>query len=247
MTTQPAKRGLSLRRIRTIATLHGLDIFRRPVTLILLAILPALIYFALGDDPYAVVVGGILMAFSVAGPAIFVLLTGRPIDSRLTLSGFKPAELVLGRLLLLNALGFIVVAIFALLVITQSDPAKPIYVVIGTLLVAFIAVPLGLCLASVMPGDLEATLLMIGVVGIQVALKEPAPLSKFLPFHGPRQLLLGSGRELTPGVGVVKINPTTAITHGVIMSVVFFALATLAVSRRSRIHPALPIPKRNAR
>jgi ABC-2 type transporter len=240
-----ARRGLSLRRIRTIATLHGLDIVRRPITLILLAILPALIYFALGDDPYAVVVGGILMAFSVAGPAIFVLLTGRPIDSRLTLSGFKPAELVLGRLLLLNTLGLGVISIFATLVITQSHPEKPFYVLLGTILVAFIAVPLGLCLASLMPGDLEATLLMVGVVGIQVALKEPAPLSKFLPFHGPRQLLLGSGGKVLNGVPL-NVDVTTAIIHGTVMSILFFVLATFAVSRRSRIHPAAPPPSRKS-
>jgi hypothetical protein len=231
-----------MRRIRTIATLHGLDIVRRPITLILLAILPVLIYFALGDDPYAVVVGGILMAFSVAGPAIFVLLTGRPIDSRLTLSGFKPAELVLGRLLLLNALGMGVISIFAVLVITQSHPEKPFYVLLGTIFVAFIAVPLGLCLASLMPGDLEATLLMIGFVGIQVALKEPAPLSKFLPFHGPRQLLLGSGGKLGLNGAPLNIDVTTAVIHGTVMSILFFALATFAVSRRSRIHPAATPP-----
>jgi hypothetical protein len=224
---------VNFKRVFTVAKLHGIDIVRRPVTLVLLAVLPVLIYFALGDDPYAVIVGGILMAFSIAGPAVFVLLTGRPVDQRLTLCGFKPQELIFGRLLLLNGLGFFVVGIFSLLVITQSTPKNSGYVVIGCVLVSLIAVPLGLALASIMPSDLEATLVMIGVVGVQVALRpqpgeSTSPISMFLPLHGPRQFLLGANGA--------PFTVLTALLHSLACALILLIIATWALDRRCRIH-----------
>ena len=45
------------------------------------------------------------MAFSIAGASIFVALTARPVDQRLILAGYRPWELLLGRLLLLELFG----------------------------------------------------------------------------------------------------------------------------------------------
>ena len=96
---------MSVRRVLTVARLHGLDLIRRRLVLALLAAMPVVIYLAMGDDPFAVVVGGTLMTFSIAGPAVFVLLAGRGIDQRLTLAGYRPLDLVVGRLLLLDVVG----------------------------------------------------------------------------------------------------------------------------------------------
>ena len=65
------------------------------------------------------------MAFSIAGASIFVALTARPVDQRLVLAGYRPYELLLGRLLLLELFGVAVSAVFSVVMVFGTDPSAP--------------------------------------------------------------------------------------------------------------------------
>jgi hypothetical protein len=218
---------MSARRILVVARLHGLDIIRRRLVLVLLVALPLAIYFAMGDDEYAVVVGGTLMTFSVAGPAIFVSLAGRGIDQRLTLAGFRPLDLVIGRLVLLSGLGITIAMLFGALVIVRSDPPRPSYTIFGVVAMALLAVPFGMALGAVLPGDLESMLAMGTVVGVQLVGSPDAVTSKVLPYHGAKQLLRISN-DRDPSAGM-------AFLHAGVYFAVLVAICTIAVQRRSRV------------
>src|SRR6266511_49793 len=93
----------TLSRIWTVAEMQGRDLARRRLALVLLVALPLAFYGAMaGHESDAIIPGGIAMAFSVAGAAIFSVLSARAVDQRLTLAGLRPSELLLGRLLLLE-------------------------------------------------------------------------------------------------------------------------------------------------
>lgn len=177
-------------RILIPAQMTGRELSRRHLAMALLTLLPLAFYGALaGHSERAASTGGIAMAFSVAGASIFTALTARPVDQRLVLAGYRPHELALARLVLLELLGLIVAALFSALMVLGSNPSDPASLVAGVMLVAVISVPFGLAVGALAPHELEGVLILIGVVGIQLTLESTQTLSKLLPFWGPQRLI----------------------------------------------------------
>jgi hypothetical protein len=186
----------STSRAFAIARLHGFDIVRRRLVLVLLVALPVLLYAAVPHDNFAVIMVGTLMTLSIGGPAVFVMLSGREIDQRLGLAGFRPGELLAGRFLLLSALGSVTALLFGALVTVVSGPPRVAYLFAGLIVMALIAVTAGMAFGSALPGDLEALLMLMTIVGVQLVAPPDSVLHKLLPFRGPILLLrMGNGRE----------------------------------------------------
>src|SRR6266508_472677 len=220
----------TLSRIWTIAEMQGRDLARRRLALILLVALPLAFYGSLaGHASDAIVPGGVAMAFSMAGAAIFSVLAARAADQRLVLAGFPPGELLAGRLIFLEALSLPTVAGSSALMALGSSPPRPWILVLAVAMVALVAVPFGLAVAALLPRELEATLVLIGAVGIQLSLDASAGLSKALPFSGP----LGSG------------PPIVAATEmSLVYAAVLFAVSLHVMRRRTRVrrHPPPDMP-----
>jgi len=178
------------RRLVTIAEMQGRDLLRRRGALLMLAAMPIAFYFALlGKGVAAITTGGVGMAFSVSGAALFSMLSARRIEPRLVLAGYRPLELLLGRLLLLEALGIAIVAVTSGLISLVSEPARPDLVFAGIALTVWVAVPLGLAIATVIARELEGVLAAIAVVGVQLSLPIDSAAAPFLPLYGPLRIL----------------------------------------------------------
>ncbi len=196
---------MSADRILAPAEMCGRELARRRVALALLTALPLAFYEAQsGHDAHAPVTGGIAMAFSLAGAAIFAAITARAVDQRLTLAGYRPLELLIGRLILLEAFGIAVAAMFSVVMTIGSDPAHPWVLAAGVELVALTAVPFGLAVGALAPHELEAVLIMIGAVGIQLTLDSSQTIAKALPFWGPQRVIQNS---LDPTVSIGAAIP----------------------------------------
>jgi hypothetical protein len=166
------------------------ELARRRVALGLLTALPLAFYGASAHhSSHAAITGGVAMAFSMAGAAIFAALTARPIDERLVLAGYRPSELLLGRLLLLELFGIVVAALFSGVIVLGTGPAHPWILAGGVALVALTSVPFGLAVGALAPHELEGVLILIGVVGVQLTLESTQTIAKLLPFWGPQRLL----------------------------------------------------------
>ena len=212
-------------RVLLPAEMAGRELFRRRTALGLLTLLPLAFYAASrSDSGYAPVLGGIAMAFSISGAAIFCVMASRRLDSRLVLSGYRPRELMIGRLLLLESLGAVVALVFSGVIILGSNPADPGELVAGVFLVTLCAVPFGLAVGALVPSELESVLILIGVVGVQLTLSSHNPVSKFLPFWGAQRLLdqAGGGVEAT----------TWPIVVAFLYAAGLFVIACWAVNRR---------------
>lgn len=193
----------SASRVLMMAEMHGRDLLRRHVALLLLVALPLAFYLAAGRTrPDAVTAGGVGMAFAIAGATLFSTLSSAEVDQRLVLAGYRPIELLLGRLLFLGPLGLVIAAGFSGLMIWLSDPAEPWLVVLGVSVVALQSVPVGIAVGAGVARELEGTLVIIGVVGIQMAADPGSTVSKVLPFHEPQSLIIagteGHGQVLLP-------------------------------------------------
>jgi ABC-2 family transporter len=232
-------------RVRAAAVACGRDLSRRGVALTLLTALPLAFYGAsAGEAEHGVEVGGIAMAFSVAGAAIFAAMTARAVDQRLTLAGYSPLELLLGRLLVLVLLGFVVAAIFAT-VIAATSGISDFSALLGALvLVVVIGVPFGLAVGALAPRELEAVLVMVGVVGVQLSLIGTELVAKLLPFWGPHRLL-----NLATGDRIAALESALA---GVGYGLGLLLAAALLLAQRIRIEApvqggAAHIPPRASR
>jgi hypothetical protein len=63
---------------------------------------------------------------------------------------------------------------------------------LGVAAVAVQSVAFGLAVGALVPLELEGTLVLIGVIGVQLAVELRSVVSKVLPFYGPRRLLASS-------------------------------------------------------
>jgi hypothetical protein len=215
MSERPAT---SVRRILLPAEMTGRELVRRRVALGLLTALPLAFYGAQAHhSDRAAVTGGIAMAFSIAGASIFTALAARPVDERLVLAGYRPRELLLGRLVLLELFGLVVAGLFSVVLVLGSGPSEAWALVGGVALVAITSVPFGLAVGALVPQDLEGVLILIGVVGVQLTLESTQTIAKLLPFWGPQRLLQHS---IDPAVGIGAAIPVDLI----------YALALLALT-----------------
>jgi hypothetical protein len=215
------------RRMRAVAETSGRELARRPAAIALLTALPLSFYAGSHGGGHAIEVGGVAMAFSVSGAAIFAVLSARRVDQRLVLAGYRPLELLLGRCALLEAFGAAVGIVFTLVMLTGSHPSRPWALLAGVELVALVSVPFGLAVGSLAPGELEAVLIMIGTVGIELSLSSDEALAKALPFGAPRQVL---------DVALGEHHSTGALAAATVMyAAALLALAAWLMSRRTRL------------
>jgi hypothetical protein len=184
---------MALRRIAMMAEMHGRDLLRRHVAIGLLVALPLSFYLAsAGSGQSAVESGGVGMAFAISGAALFSVLSSRAADQRLILCGYRPFEMLLGRLLFLGPLALAISGGFSLAMALISEPTRPWVMGLGVAVVALQSVPFGLAVGAAVPRELEGTLVLIGVVGIQLATRIDTVVSRILPFYGPRRLVESS-------------------------------------------------------
>jgi hypothetical protein len=194
----------AFRRVLTMGEMHGRDLLRHRGALALLVALPLSFYLTAAgaelERPF--VAGGVGMAFSVSGATLFSILSSREVDQRLVLAGYRPIELLLGRLLFLGPFGLVIAGAFSALMSVMSDPARPALLAFAVATVAAAAVPFGLAVGAAVPRELEGTLVLIGVVGVQLASDADTLVAKLLPFYGPRRLIeagaLGEGPVAWP-------------------------------------------------
>ncbi len=224
----------SARRIATAAVMQGRDLFRRYVALALMVALPLLFYFALLPGGYAIMVGGIGLMWSISAAALFAVLASRDTDPRLVLSGYRPWELLVGRWLLLEGLSALLVGAFVALFLAISRPTALVELVLGVALSGFIAVPVGLTLGALLPRELEGTLVIIALVGIELTLPGNSSLAPYLPLYGPSQLLAAAA-------ALHGISPPplwVSVVHGLAYAAALTLLAALLWTLKVRtVHP----------
>lgn len=215
----------SLRRIMIMAEMHGRDLTRRHAALGLLVALPLSFYLAsVGTGNKSIIAGGVGMAFAISGATLFSVLSSSEVDQRLVLGGYRPHELLLGRIVFLGPMGLTIGAAFSVVMSTISHPARPWLTFVGVAAVALQSIPFGLAVGAAVPRELEGTLVLIGVVGMQLATNSDSPVAHVLPFYGPRQLISSSLVADGPIAGPLLLT----ILYGMGL----FILARVLVARR---------------
>ena len=126
----------------------------------------------------------------------------------------------------------------AAVMVAGTGPPHPADVYAGVILTGLVAVPLGLALGALLPRELEAVLVLIGIVGIQITAGPDTVLSDLLPFHAARQLL--DGAVSAPAA----FWPQLAATVG--YSIALVGVTWTAWARRTGPRPQDPITSSRA-
>jgi len=221
-----------VRRSLTAAEMQARQLLRRRLSLYILVALPLALYLSTltNGEESAIQFGALGMGWSVASAALFSVLAARAVEPRLVLAGYRPAELMMGRFLLLLGIGAILGGIGAVGMTLVSGPASEGALLASCALVPLVSVALGLAVGAVLPHDLEGVLVIIGVVGVQLSLSQSSWLNLLLPLDGPIQLAYRAG-----GLPADPVVPM--LVHALASTVLLLGVAA-AWSRKVRVgHP----------
>lgn len=222
-------------KIWTVAEFALREILRRRGVLLIMLLLPLAFYLSrrgdyLGQSIRFVCLG---IGWALSTAALFAGSAARGIEPRLRLSGYRPHHLHLGRLLALWAVGVALsVPYFLLIRFDQHDVRYDAIALIMVLTVAT-AAPFGLALSAVLPRELEGTLVLLTVVGLQMVMDPADSAARLLPFWFSRE------------IGTYAIDHTDGgyltrgLTHGLVAAVVLTALVAVAATIRLRRRPHL--------
>jgi hypothetical protein len=213
-------------RIMILASMYTKDLARRRAVMGMLVAVPLAFYLSsIGlEGSFVLVAGGIGLGMAVMGAGLFLSFGSRQLAPRLALAGYRPGEIVLGQLITLVVLSVPLVLLFSVIIVVGSNPPEPVSFVVAVGSTALVAAALGLVLGSLVPGELEGTLALIGLLGVQMSVPVTAGFAAALPFYGPTLLI-----ERAYGTAIA-IEP--ALPHGVFVLALSVALAYLFSSRR---------------
>ncbi|WP_410655469.1 hypothetical protein [Amycolatopsis sp. lyj-112] len=219
-----------MKKILTVAEMALRELLRRRSVLLILLVLPLLFYLSrrgdhLGQSIRFVCLG---LGWALSTAALFAGSAARGMESRLRLSGYRGHHLYLGRLSALWTVGLVLSApYFVLILVDQHDVRYGSVALVMVLMVA-VSAPFGLALSSVLPRDLEGTLVLLMVIGLQMMADPSSLAARLLPFWSSRE------------IGTYAIDHTDTgylirgIAHGVISTVVLIAAVAVASGFRLR-------------
>lgn len=178
--------------------------------------------------PFDTSLMGVGWALSVA--ALFSVIGSGSRDRRLVLAGYRPQEILVARFAILALIALPISMIPVALVVLFADvqPGYPVLVWLGSFLAALVAIGLGLIVGSLLPRQLEGTILLIGVIGVEVSIPLNVAVRDYLPFFGP-QMLYTAGRYAAEPAVLVPALVALAWAAGLVV------IAVLLWSRRVRI------------
>jgi hypothetical protein len=217
------------------------EIARRRSVLVILLLLPLAFYLSrrgdhLGQSIRFVCLG---LGWALSTAALFAGSAARTIEPRLRLSGYRSHHLVLGRLAALWTVGTMLsLPYFMLIRLDQHDVRYGAVALIMALTVA-VAAPFGLAVSAVLPRELEGTLVLLVVIGLQMMMDPTSTSSRILPFWFSRE------------IGTYAIDHTNSgylergLVHGATFAVVLTALVatTSSIRLRRRSHLQFSSPR----
>jgi hypothetical protein len=227
-----------LRRSLIAAEMQARQLLRRRLSLIILVALPLALYLSTltNGSESAIQFGALGMGWSVASAALFSVLAARTVEPRLVLAGYRAAELMVGRFILLLGMGAVLAGIGAAGMTLVSAPVSEGALLASCALVPVVAVALGLAVGAVLPHDLEGVLVIIGVVGVQLSLSQNAWVNVLLPLDGPIQLAYRAGGLTAAPIGLMLL-------HALISTVALLTLAAAVWARKVRVAHPRPAPR----
>ncbi|SEG89070.1 hypothetical protein SAMN04489712_12314 [Thermomonospora echinospora] len=222
-------------KVLTVADMTLREILRRRAVLVIIAMMPLAFYLSrrgdhLGQSIRFVCLG---LGWALSTAALFTGGAARGLEPRLRLSGYRAHQLYLGRLVALWAAGGLLSAPYFLLILVDQDGVSHGAIALIMVLTVAVAAPFGLALSALLPRELEGTLLLLTVVGLQMIMDPADASSRLLPFWFSREIA-------TYAVDHTDTSYLArGLVHGAVCALVLTALVALLSATRLRRRPHL--------
>ena len=168
-------------------TLRGL--LRRRISIAVLVLLPLALYVVSGDtvgrSVRALVFG---LTWAVGTVAFFATVAGRELEPRLAMAGWTRRRLRSARTAALLAVALVIaLGFWALVAVDQAVRSVP-WVGGAMLVTAVVAVAIGVAVGALVPTEMEGTLVLFFLAGLQAVTDPAAGWAVALPFWSSREL-----------------------------------------------------------
>lgn len=214
-----------------VAEMQLRELARRKVAIGLLVALPLTIYLSIpAAELWGVVPAVVGLGWAVGGAAMFAALGWRRVDPRLGLAGQRPSAQLMGRSLPIIAAGLLVGAAILILIGWRSEPPDLPMVVTAISLTVLVGTSLGLAIGSLLPREMEAMLVLIGVGAISNVMPPDIVGARLAPLWAPVRLLTSAMYGDGNGYGPV--------IHGLASAGLLMTIAWFAWRRRVRVRTA---------
>jgi hypothetical protein len=227
-------------RFTTVAEMALREMLRRRSVLIILTLLPLAFYLSrrgdhLGQSVRFVCLG---LGWALSTAALFAGSAAREIEPRLRLSGYSSHHLFLGRLAALWAVGFALAVPYFVLILVDQDGLRHAPVALMMAIMVAVSAPFGLALSAILPRELEGTLVLLVVVGLQMMMDPASTVARVLPFWFSREIGTYAIDNVDSGYLM------RGVLHGAICAAVLLAGVAAASSLRLRRRPHLTFTAR---
>jgi hypothetical protein len=177
-------------KIVVVAEMALREILRRRSVLLLLLVLPLAFYLsrrseATGQSIRFLCLG---LGWALSTAALFAGGSARGMEPRLRLSGYSSAHLITGRLCALWTVGVALSLPYFVLIRLDQDGVRYGAIAVIMALTVAVSAPFGLMLSAVLPRELEGTLLLLIVVGLQMMMNPAGKATRVLPFWFSREI-----------------------------------------------------------
>ena len=207
-------------------------VLRRKLTLGILIAMPVAFYFAthdtIGRAVRSLVFG---LSWATSTVAFFAAVSATDLEPRLRLAGWSRKRLLLGRILGLSALGAALTLTFGLLVAADQNPRSLIGVFLDFAVTAAVAIGVGTTVGALLHQEMEGTLILFFLAGLQAVVNPADSVSRVLPFWSSREL--GTWAIDGPDFGSL----TGGLVHAAIILVLCVVVTTVGSTRRTSRHP----------
>ncbi|MFC7549183.1 hypothetical protein [Plantactinospora sp. GCM10030261] len=218
----------------TVAEMTVRQLVRRRGVLLLLLLLPLGFYVMRRDDSIGQSVRSLLLGigWAVSVAALFATTSAREMETRLRLGGYRTHHLYGGRMLGIWLLGLPLAVPFLILLAVDMPTLRLGATALALLTCVLVAAPLGMLIGALLSREMEGTLLLLTIVGVQMTMDPADSAARIAPFWASREITTYAVDHTDTGY------LTRGLLHGALFTVALVLLVALisGIRLRTRRH-----------
>ena len=169
------------RRTMAVCRAHARELSRRKLAILLLLGLPLAFYFLAGDDGLAISFATVGFGWSIAIMSLFSTQSVRAITPRLALVGFRPVEIVAGRVLSIACYGAVIGTLLFSFLQADKVVRSPSHLAWSLGFAVVGSCTAGLAVGAISDRETETMLFLIGLVSLTLVAPSASTLARLLP------------------------------------------------------------------
>ena len=169
------------RHIMAICRAHAQELYRRRVAILLLLGLPLAFYALAANDGLAISFATVGFGWSIAIMSLFSTQSLRAITPRLALLGFRPVEIVTGRVLSVACYGAVIGTLLFLFLQADDVVRSPSHLALSLCFAVVGSCAAGLAVGAISDRQTETMLFLIGLVSLTLVAPSDSTIAEMLP------------------------------------------------------------------